>query len=625
MIAFLNDVLPLIKWLSLSLLTRMRVAFNSAHEQVTSMSSADTVSVSPAYRSERRIHPLPKRSLRDRLTPEAAESIEYPPAPSISTSLFPSLYSIRDDEPDQSSTTPRERDAEATPRQSRRNGSVTERGGHTTASRQGIPDRGNGQLDDGVSDSSNLKGHQSPRTEQEERSANSQATLSAASAVDGYDSFENTNNKKKRKIPTAGDAALGGVHVGIDAGFGTTSIQTSEGHGEATSSTSASQYGSGGYMSGLQNVPGPGRGRYGKPRNGRSPLRPLSDSNTNWLGRGGKMRAVPWISNSGKSGNIYNGHLLHDLSPAVVTTEMLTISSFTAENQGIISSAIANAEKLNPPQSGSESTSLLHNSLSSKRPASAQFTFTAPGPNAVSWPGSDRRVNMPTPSSARQGQENWQRAATGTQPGNGHNLPSATGAAGKEAQGKSGVAGQGQGPVPKTTRRSAAKEYAAAARQRRRETQLRNKRHPPKPEDIWICHFCEYEAIFGHPPEALVRQYEIKARKQRQLEQQRKAQWERLKKGKHKGKKNSKLPTKGHDVVQDAHQYSGSHNAPMNCNFSQGTQSEEYFDDDDEDYEEDDYDPDEDLPPESGIEAERHERVPDHVPRVSTVPDEGGT
>lgn len=301
MLAFLNDLFLVLTWLSLSLLTLSRLVLDRAHEQVTRMSSADTVSVSSAYRGERRIHPLPKRSLRDRLTPEAAESIQYPPAPSISTSLFPSLYSIRDDEPDQSSTPPRERVAEVTPRQSRRDGLVVEGGGYTTASRQGIPDRGHNLADDGVSDSSNRKGHQSPRTEQEERSANSQATISATSAVDGYDSFENTNNKKKRKIPTAGDAALGGVHVGIDAGFGTTSIQSSDGHGEATSSSSASQYGSGGYMSGLQNVAGPGRGRYGRPRNGRSPLRPISDSNTNWLGRGGKLRSVPWASSSCKS------------------------------------------------------------------------------------------------------------------------------------------------------------------------------------------------------------------------------------------------------------------------------------------------------------------------------------
>lgn len=299
---------------------------------------------------------------------------------------------------------------------------------------------------------------------------------------------------------------------------------------------------------------------------------------------------------------------------------MLIISLLVAENRGIISNAIANAEKLNPP-TGAESTSLLHNSLSSKRPASAQFTFTAPGPNALSWPGSDRRVNMPTPAATREGQETWQRVAPGNQPSNVH----ASATAGKETQGKNDAAGQGQqGPAPKSTRRNVAKEYAAAARQRRRETQLKNKRHPPKPEDIWICHFCEYESIFGHPPEALVRQYEIKARKQRQLEQQRKAQWERLKKGKHKGKKNSKLPPKGHDGVQDVHPSAGGHGAPMNCDFSQGTQSEEYFDDDD--YEEDDYDPDEDLPPENGIEAERpHERAPDHVPRVSTVPDGGGT
>lgn len=37
-------------------------------------------------------------------------------------------------------------------------------------------------------------------------------SMSATSSVDGYESFENTNNKKKRKIPTLGDG-LGGMHM----------------------------------------------------------------------------------------------------------------------------------------------------------------------------------------------------------------------------------------------------------------------------------------------------------------------------------------------------------------------------------------------------------------------------
>jgi hypothetical protein len=42
-----------------------------------------------------------------------------------------------------------------------------------------------------------------------------------------------------------------------------------------------------------------------------------------------------------------------------------------------------------------------------------------------------------------------------------------------------------------------------------------NLEHPPAPVDVWICESCEYESIFGEPPHALIRQYEIKDRKER--------------------------------------------------------------------------------------------------------------
>jgi len=142
------------------------------------------------------------------------------------------------------------------------------------------------------------------------------------------------------------------------------------------------------------------------------------------------------------------------------------------------------------------------------------------------------------------------------------------------------------------TRKSAAKEYRTAARARQRRTLNNNRRHPPKPEDIWVCHFCEYEAIFGRPPVALVRQYEITDRKQRQQEEQRRAQLERMK-AKHKSKKHSKLPAKN-STLQDPQHGGGIHDAPADSNYSQDTQSDVYGDE--EEYEDDEYDPEDEIP-----------------------------
>ena len=62
------------------------------------------------------------------------------------------------------------------------------------------------------------------------------------------------------------------------------------------------------------------------------------------------------------------------------------------------------------------------------------------------------------------------------------------------------------------------------------------------PGEIWICEFCEYESIFGERPEALMRQYDIKERRERRRlrEKQR-----LLDKAKQKGKKNQGKPKKG--------------------------------------------------------------------------------
>lgn len=94
-----------------------------------------------------------------------------------------------------------------------------------------------------------------------------------------------------------------------------------------------------------------------------------------------------------------------------------------------------------------------------------------------------------------------------------------------------------QASVGRKKKRSPGSVYALAARQRKIQQQYNNIHHPPSLEDIWICEFCEYESIFGHPPEALIRQYEIKDRKERKRLAEKKRL---LEKAKMKGRKTKK-------------------------------------------------------------------------------------
>ena len=92
-------------------------------------------------------------------------------------------------------------------------------------------------------------------------------------------------------------------------------------------------------------------------------------------------------------------------------------------------------------------------------------------------------------------------------------------------------------PPERKPRRNPRREYALAARQRRLQQEYNNYHHPPAGEDVWICGFCEYESIFGVPPVALVRLYEIKDRKERlRVAEKRRL----LEKAKAKGRKNKK-------------------------------------------------------------------------------------
>lgn len=110
--------------------------------------------------------------------------------------------------------------------------------------------------------------------------------------------------------------------------------------------------------------------------------------------------------------------------------------------------------------------------------------------------------------------------------------------------------------------------------------------NPPKIEDIWICEFCEYERIFGEPPRALIREYEIKDRRARLEEADRKRLLEKAKFKGRKGKKNGKVPAKGastHLNHADLPQ-NGEHIAPLPEHSGRGHSTQSEGDEEEDDY-----------------------------------------
>lgn len=248
--------------------------------------------------NERPIRPLPKRRLRERLSPEVADSIKYPPAPQSTPALFSYPCHLKGGFEEETSSGGRDFQPEFSSRQSsRRNGARQETDLDEVALRRTVVPRA---PTESLSRPARLL--QKPDTSRQGQSP--QPPPSAASSADGYDSFENTNNKKKRKIPTAGE--MNGGHGLGDHGLNDAHslpgglAVTPERSGENGNSTSIAYYGSGSFMSTGQNVSGPGRGRFGRARSGRSPLQTLSDTSGNWLGRGSKNRSATWSPQPGK-------------------------------------------------------------------------------------------------------------------------------------------------------------------------------------------------------------------------------------------------------------------------------------------------------------------------------------
>ena len=264
----------------------------------------------------------------------------------------------------------------------------------------------------------------------------------------------------------------------------------------------------------------------------------------------------------------------HRETVSFVASSLCNPLIFQAIDHGIISAAIAEAAT-SPmsPSKGQENISLLEQQQPrNSAPAKTQFTFTCESDTtkAMSWPD-DEDLYYDGPY-AGMGINQHAFSTQGTQ-----TSPVMT------SQGPNGIPAQSAQPAQRKPRRSPSKRYAIAARERRRQQEYNNYHHPPRDEDVWICEFCEYESIFGVPPEALVRQYEIKDRRERKrIAEKRRL----LEKAKMKGRKNKKSTKNAKNNANATAQQHFDKSIPPQSHDPtlHDTQSDEYYA---EDYEED--------------------------------------
>ncbi len=216
---------------------------------------------------DRPIRPLPKRSLRARLSPEQAEAIEFPHNPPATGPLFNFPYSAS--ERSNRSLRTGENDHHAC------------HCGHTHSEIESEEDEDerNGAVPS--SPSYQYSRHMPGKPIAGVTGAYTKAG-STASSVDGYESFENTNNKKKRKIPNMGSGSS--HHANLSADLANLGIAHTREAGAMDDGD-----GPGRYYGSVPTTPqhmsnsgtgisGAGRGRFGRSGSARSERRVLGNS-----------------------------------------------------------------------------------------------------------------------------------------------------------------------------------------------------------------------------------------------------------------------------------------------------------------------------------------------------------
>lgn len=227
--------------------------------------SPDTVS---SLFPERPIRPLPKRKLREKLSAGAIQTIEYPLSAVDGVSLFyyPTYATGGGASHDLVEKTQELHNEET---ETCNTLTVANLAGHDA-------------FCEGLAAEGQLKGRTRPGTRLDAETTTCKP-LSAASSIDGYDSLENSNNKKKRKIPSASDSTLRASPFVSGESTGGMQLGTViDGRGKGNTSPYA---GPASLLMYNESISGSGRGRLSRAGHARSPLRTLSDGNNAWSGR----------------------------------------------------------------------------------------------------------------------------------------------------------------------------------------------------------------------------------------------------------------------------------------------------------------------------------------------------
>ncbi|EME85102.1 uncharacterized protein MYCFIDRAFT_187826 [Pseudocercospora fijiensis CIRAD86] len=583
------------------MLTRQAEYAGTAFSRSSPLSAARSPDTASPIFPERAIRPLPKSRLKSKLSPEQVSTLVFPPdPPPISPALS---FNIQDT--GASAQQPRLTNGDYHHQQEHRHHHAVHHD-HCTCGESG--DSGDDEVEFDHPDyryataptpnGTALKPDSLQRRllEASRGSQKPPPPGSAASSADGYESFENTSNKKKRKIPLSGASSMHQSQLSAEmANMGISSPQEDEEgeHGTNCVSSPTVQYSphsappSAGSGTGIS---GAGRGRYGR-QDGKH-RRPLGSNTMNTVNgysrapaRGGDAK-----NDSGK---------FQTRTAGFNETESADVISNTdpgIENTGgIISQAIKTAAEqgpLTPSGKGKDNVSLLQSAASPANSATpkTQFTFTCESDSATKMVDQHTHYPAGPPTPARI-------AHPGTKPAHGtqtspplrqqpNNVARPPPPPANTAP-PPGQAQQQAAPPPRPKpRRNPTKEYAYQASQRKKNQQYQNYHHRPKPDDMWICEFCEYEDIYGAPPYAMIRRYEIKDRQERKKAAEKKRL---LEKAKMKGRKNKKGAGKGkNNNANNAPPAAPAHPQNYDPNLPPPGDDEYY---DDEDYAEDHYEP----------------------------------
>lgn len=198
-----------------------------------------------------------------------------------------------------------------------------------------------------------------------------------------------------------------------------------------------------------------------------------------------------------------------------------------AESTGIISTAIANAEKF--PRHGQENQnlSLLHRRQKEETdPASTEFTFTCDSqvPGGITWPSIRDQHTSRTMGLPNRRQANGHGATPGA-PTPSTRPPPAHTSQSTPASASSANPTLPTQPSPTTARRKPSRrevqrDINRQATARRRKQEDDNAQKGTTRDQIALCDFCLYEAIYNEQPTALIRRYELKERKRLQKEEE---------------------------------------------------------------------------------------------------------